>query len=132
MKRFFPPVAACALLAWASLAGAATVTRIAASGHAVQLGFYYKINRDCTSAAKVTIRTTGAPANGVVTVVSGREFARTVPPTSEYSGCNTRRVPGVLVTYRSRANFAGQDRTTIDAIYDDGHENETTFQIDVK
>jgi uncharacterized membrane protein len=106
-------------VALASIATAAVgqaVTRSARGepGKDIRVGVYINVKQDCSSGALPTIRLIDKPANGTVTVKSGKINAK------NYKQCLAMEVPAYVAFYKSEPTFNGVDSFTIEVRYPEG------------
>lgn len=80
-----------------------------ASGVPTKIAFTTALNPDCTRASDVgTTRIVRAPANGRLTLKEAEDYPTYVKSNPRYV-CNSRRVAGRTLTYKSAAGFVGND-----------------------
>ena len=84
-----------------------------ASGTTARVDFVTSINPDCSEIPGSSVRTAVEPTHGVVTIKRSEEFAY-FPPANPRSNCNSRRVSGWLILYRSESGFSGLDTFAYD------------------
>ncbi|MGN6308076.1 MAG: hypothetical protein ACTHNN_00780 [Xanthobacteraceae bacterium] len=80
----------------------------------IQVGLYINVRPDCTSGPLPTIRLVNPPANGTLTIRRGKVNA------TNYKQCLALEVPGFVAFYKSKADFAGTDVTTVEVKYPQG------------
>jgi len=80
----------------------------------IRVGVYINVQPDCSSGPLPTIRLTTPPANGKVTVKSGKIKA------TNYKQCLALEVPGYIAVYRSIPGFSGNDLVTLEVKYPNG------------
>jgi hypothetical protein len=120
-----------ALALSAGSAHAAWLNKVAASGKPLILVQPSVLNPDCSSIGAITIKVIEKPEHGRVTAGRARVFPK-FPASNPRSQCNTRRVPGMSVTYVSQRGYQGTDRVVIDMISPTGAYAQHTFNIDVR
>ena len=84
-----------------------------ASGARIKIAFIAAINPDCTTIDGMIVRAVDKPANGTVELVQNADFP-IFTRNNPRSACNTRRVSGTTVFYRSRSGFTGEDTFSYD------------------
>jgi hypothetical protein len=108
-----------------TLAGAATmstaalgqtVTRAARGepGKDIRVGVFVNVKQDCSSGPLPTIRLVEKPANGTVTVKSGKINAK------NYKQCLALEVPAYVAFYKSEPTFNGVDSFVIEVRFPEG------------
>jgi len=80
----------------------------------IRIGVYVNVQPDCSSGALPTIRLSTPPANGKVTVKSGKVKA------TNYKQCLALEVPGYVAIYRSAPGFVGADVVTLEVKFPNG------------
>jgi hypothetical protein len=127
-------------LALLSLAGAlpmlaapafADTSKTVPSGRTQQIDFFASLHPDCTSTGTPTVRLIDGPSKGLVTTENGRDFTAFAKPNPR-ARCNTRRVEGVKLLYRSADNFIGTDRVRILILSGSGAGREAIYDIQVR
>jgi hypothetical protein len=86
------------------------------SGGSIRLAFWANTHPDCTNAGYFTIREQGPPRHGKLEITETEDFGHW-PEKNPRSACNTRRVDGVLVQYKSKPGFVGVDHATYDVFF---------------
>ena len=86
----------------------------AQAGREIRVGTYVSIRPDCTSGPLPAIRLVENPANGAVTVRSGKIWATNVRQ------CLAVEVPGFVAFYKSKPDFSGTDTFLIEVKFTDG------------
>jgi hypothetical protein len=94
-------------------------------GKDIRVGVYINVKPDCSSGPLPTIRLVDRPANGNVTVKSGKINAR------NYKQCLALEVPAYIAFYRSEPGFAGVDAFTIEVKYQDGRTETQKLSVTV-
>lgn len=94
----------------------ATVTRSARGepGKDIRVAVFFTIKQDCSSGPLPTIRLVDKPANGTVTVKSGKINAK------NYKQCLALEVPAYVAFYKSEPTFSGVDTFTIEVRFPEG------------
>ena len=142
MKRFFGLFVAAMTLAGCNASpptapvfvdGQRLVNRqvVAVSGQPVRVAFATSLNPDCSVQGEVTPRLTTAPEHGTLTFVKTTDFAHYLEPNPR-TACNTKRVEGVRVEYRSAPGYLGDDQVVYDMFFPGGQSNHVTAHITVK
>src|SRR6476620_8190011 len=85
-----------------------TKTPIVPAGKTTQVGFFYAIDPDCSSRGEIENRLIKPPQNGSVEVAPGSDFPRPVKA-GPYQACNSKKVPGLVITYKPKEGFTGKD-----------------------
>lgn len=94
-----------------------------ASGKDIRIGVYVNVLTNCSSGALPSIQMTSPPANGTATV------KRAKVSLTNYKNCMALEVPAFIGIYRSKPDFAGNDRLTLTVSYPNGRVE--TQQIDI-
>jgi len=107
-------------LAGAAIASTAalaqTVTRAARGepGKDIRVGVFINVKQDCSSGPLPTIRLVEKPANGTVTVKSGKINVK------NYKQCLALEVPAYVAFYKSEPTFNGVDSFVIEVRFPEG------------
>ena len=72
-----------------------------------------------------------APAGGRVSVGLLRDYMA-YAPVNPRSACNRRRIPTTEVIYRSRPDFTGVDRFSIEVVAPEGGARTFTYTVQVR
>ncbi len=107
------------------------LTRAAAAGQEIRVGFLARINPDCASHPITNVRIVEGPEHGEATVKDDTGFTNFGKDNPRFA-CNTQRSDGIAVLYRGQDGYAGKDYVTVEIVYADGHETSTRYAIDVK
>jgi hypothetical protein len=93
-----------------------TVTRAARGepGKDIRVGVFINVKQDCSSGPLPTIRLVEKPANGTVTVKSGKINAK------NYKQCLALEVPAYVAFYKSEPSFNGVDTFVIEVRFPEG------------
>jgi hypothetical protein len=93
-----------------------TVTRAARGepGKDIRVGVFINVKQDCSSGPLPTIRLVEKPANGTVTVKSGKINAK------NYKQCLALEVPAYVAFYKSEPTFNGVDSFVIEVRFPEG------------
>jgi hypothetical protein len=84
------------------------------AGQNIRIGVFVNIRPDCTSGPLPAIRLTVPPEHGTVTVRGGRIR------TTNIRHCLAIEVPAFVAFYRSKPDFTGTDRLTLEIKNPDG------------
>jgi len=112
-----PVLTALVLLAGTATWSQAQTVERAARGPAdkdIRIGVYLSVRPDCTSGPLPTIRLSAPPANGKVTVKSGKIKA------TNYKQCLALEVPAFIAFYRSAPGFVGADVLSLEVKFPNG------------
>jgi hypothetical protein len=118
MKFRFAGCAAAVLLTGPVLAQTLppqTKTPTVPTGKQRQVGFFYQLNPDCSSAGDIDSRLTKEPKNGKAELEQGLGFPFFTPD-SPFAKCNGKQVQGVKVLYQSNEGFTGKDAFDVEFI----------------
>jgi hypothetical protein len=130
MTMLFRSTAALLLLVanFCAEAYAQTVERTAQgeSGKDIQVGTYVNIRPDCTSGPLPTIRLTGSPAHGKITVKKATLNA------TNYKQCLALTVPAYVAFYRADKDFLGTDTVTLDVKYPEGKQETQHITVTIR
>jgi len=107
---------------------AQTVERTAhgESGKDIQVGVYVNIRPDCTSGPLPTIRLTGPPAHGKVTVKKATLNA------TNYKQCLALTAPAYAAFYHSDKDFLGTDTVVLEVKYPEGKQETQHIIVTVR
>jgi hypothetical protein len=78
------------------------------TGQDIRIGIFASIRSDCKSGPLPTIRLSGPPAHGNVTVKEGKLR------TTNLKQCLAAEVPALVVNYKSKPEFSGSDVLTLE------------------
>jgi hypothetical protein len=106
-------------------------SKVAISGVVQSIDFFYSVNPDCSSPGSPVVRLVTPPQNGQLTIGEDGGYP-SFPKESQFYSCNTRKTPGVRVSYVSRAGYVGQDSAAIEVIYPGGAYKTGQYSITVK
>jgi len=95
-------------------AGAVTRAAKGEAGKDIRVGVFINVKPDCSSGPLPTIRLVDKPANGTVTVKSGKVNAK------NYKQCLALEVPAYVAFYKSEPTFSGVDTFLIEVRYPEG------------
>ena len=119
-----------ALLAGAAPAWADT-SKTVPSGRTQQIDFFASLHPDCSPTGTPTVRLIDGPFKGLITTENGRDFMAFAKPNPR-ARCNSHRVAGVKLLYRSADNFIGSDKVRILILSGSGAGREATYDIQVR
>jgi hypothetical protein len=97
----------------------ARLNRFVPSGEERLVQFYTTLFIDCTQRGPTVGRINAKPRHGVVTLTQGDSFPF-YNPGSALSRCNDKKVPGLLITYKSDDGYVGEDNASVLVIFADG------------
>ncbi len=86
---------------------------------------------DCSSRGPTVARVIDKPVRGEVTFAQIDSFPF-YGANSTLAVCNTKKVPGLSINYRSEADYVGEDRMKLFIIFADGSGGEWNFTLIVK
>ena len=70
------------------------------------------LNPDCSKAGRDDLRATSGPSHGRLRIVNGKTYSH-YSKKDQRSSCNSRKVNGIKVLYRSNPGFKGWDKVTL-------------------
>ena len=105
--------------------------RVVPKGEARTIAFFTSLFPDCSSQGPVVIRTLDQPRHGAIDVAQGDSFPR-YGVGSTLAACNTRKVPGLKLTYTAEEGFEGLDTFRIFVINADGTGYESEVRVSVR
>lgn len=94
-------------------------------GKDIRVGVYINVKADCSSGPLPTIRLVDQPANGNVTVKSGKVNAK------NYKQCLALEVPAYIAFYKSNPGFGGTDNFTLEIKYPEGRTETQKLSVTV-
>jgi hypothetical protein len=106
-------------------------TRVVASGTKDQIGFFYKLNPDCSASGNVNIRVTKQPEHGSTETTTATNFPN-YPKENIRSKCNEHRVKGMQVNYKSAEKYVGDDTLDLLILFPAGFAWEVHFDVSVR
>jgi hypothetical protein len=109
----------------------AQLTRVAAAGKRLQIGFLVALNPDCSSIGYATVRTIEEPKHGQITAENGTGFSSFAKDNLRFD-CNKSRSDGVLLFYDPEPGFVGDDAVEINVIYASGTARRMRYAISVQ
>ena len=119
------------LLGLAAHAAAETQVRVVEraargpAGHDIRVGVYVNVLPDCSSGPLPSIRLSAEPQNGKVVVKRAKVSA------TNYKQCLALQVPAFVALYRSKPDFGGTDRMTIEVKYPNGRTEIQNIKVQV-
>ena len=108
-----------------------TISRFVPSGEERTIGTATAQYPDCSSRGSIVARVIEKPAHGDVSFENGDIFPNYVP-TLPLSACNAKRAPGLMINYRSKKDFTGQDNMKVFLIFPDGSGLQWDYMVIVK
>ncbi|MGD0186386.1 MAG: hypothetical protein ABSC25_14210 [Roseiarcus sp.] len=111
---------------------APTVENAAAqSGVASKVFWFTSLKPDCRETPGFSARIVDQPEHGTVTFERGKVHPR-FEAGNPRSRCNSRLVPGWIVTYAAAADFVGHDKFSFDELFADGASTRVLVNAEVK
>jgi hypothetical protein len=107
------------------------LTRAAAAGQQVRVGFLTNIDPDCSSTPFASVRIVEQPKHGEAALKDDTGFTNFAKENSRFE-CNKQRSDGTAVLYRGEEGYTGKDSVTVEIVYVDGRESGAHYSIDVK
>jgi hypothetical protein len=107
------------------------LTRSAAAGQQVRVGFLTNIDPDCSSTPFASVRIAEDPKHGAATLKDDTGFTNFAKDNPRFE-CNKQRSDGTAVLYRGEEGYTGKDSVTVQIVYVDGRETTAHYSIDVK
>lgn len=126
--------AAAGLLGFSAAAQEAPETnlqKLAVSGQPVMVWKIAFLNPDCSSMGASAVRVLQPPQNGVLEIVSGKDFT-SYPAENVRSKCNDRPTDAVLVKYKSNPGYTGPEEAQIEYISPIGTGGKVNLKVTVK
>jgi hypothetical protein len=130
MPRLNPAIPLLALLLGTAPAWAG-ISKTVPSGRTQQIDFFASLHPDCTPTGTPTVRLIDGPSKGLVTTETGKDFLAFAKPNPR-ARCNSRRVSGTKLLYRSADNFIGSDQVRILILSGSGEGREAVYDIEVR
>ena len=87
--------------------------------------------RDCSPLGHVDAKVITPPEHGTIAIQNSMAFSNYTPGDPPYL-CNAKKSPATLITYKSSPGFTGQDATTVQIFFPDGHAPTMLFHINVQ
>lgn len=103
----------------------------ALSGQEIFLFGGSTLNPDCSKAGRDDLRATSGPSHGKLTIVNGKTYAH-FSKTDARAKCNSHKVDGIKVLYRSSPGFKGRDQVTLSLHTFLGYASKTVININVE
>ena len=119
------------LLAATATPALADITKIVPAGHTQQIDFFASLHPDCSPTGTPTVRLIDGPSKGLVTTETGRDFLAFARPNPR-ARCNSHRVAGTKLLYKSADNFIGTDHVRILILSGSGESREAVYDIQVR
>jgi hypothetical protein len=114
------------------VAKAEDVTRSVPVGTKQQNIYHWgSVHPDCTPAGLPTVRVTGTPSHGTVSLRRATGFSN-FPANNQRYRCNLKRTPVVELLYTPQTGFTGSDYLMTDSIFPDGTSRQDKFTISVR
>jgi len=114
-----------------STEAATVVNREVFAGSESRIGAMNFVNADCSSGEMPEVRIVTPPANGAI-----RLQAMTIPidrpSTDSLARCNGKPVEAMLVLYKSREGFAGNDTVVVDVDFRHGKVRRVVYNITIR
>ncbi len=107
------------------------ITRAAASGQQVRVGFLTNINPDCSSTPFASVRIVEEAKHGTAALKEDTGFTNFAKENPRFE-CNKQRSDGTALLYRAEEGYTGKDSVTVQIVYADGRESSSRYSIDVK
>jgi len=101
------------------------------SGNESKIAAMNYVNRDCSSGPRPEVRIVTPPSNGTMRL---EPIAHVLDRKKENSRshCNDKTVDAVGVFYKSKPNYTGADKITLDVDFRHGRVNRYTYAIEVR
>ncbi|MET2825417.1 hypothetical protein [Mesorhizobium shangrilense] len=115
----------------AAFTHSSSVEKKALSGQEIYLYGGSTLNPDCSKAGNDDVRATSGPSHGKIKIVHGKTFAF-YPKKDQRSKCNSRKVDGIRILYRSNAGFKGRDQVNLSIHTYTGNSFSTVIYISVE
>jgi TonB family protein len=105
--------------------------RYSPSGKTRTVWFVHVVNPDCSPKGSIDIKMTKKPEHGTVEIVPAEGFP-SFGMNNIHFKCNTRKVTGFNINYKSSGGYTGIDDFTIFVIWPDGYADEVLYKMDVR
>lgn len=89
-----------------------TYEKTALSGQEIFLFGGSTLNLDCSKAGSDDLRATSGPSHGKIRIVHGKTYSQ-YSRRDRRSKCNSKKVEGIKVLYRSAPGYKGRDSVTL-------------------
>lgn len=96
--------------------------KLASSGQEVRIFYAYAVNPDCSSVGQTVVKARSGPSHGQIRIVRASMFP-SYPHSNIRHLCNSRRVDGTEVWYRSFPNYTGKDQAVLSTYFPNGAVN---------
>lgn len=96
----------------AALGNSKTYEKTTLSGKEIFIYGGSTLNPDCSRAGKDDVRAVSGPSHGKVSIVDAKTYAHYAKGDAR-AKCNSRKVDGIKVLYRSKPGFKGQDQVVL-------------------
>ena len=106
-------------------------SRFVPSGEDRTLVFLVALFPDCSSRGPTVARLIEKPTHGEITFKEAQSFP-SYTQTSVLVSCNTKKVPGLMINYKSELEYTGEDKARFFVIFPDGSGNEWDVTLIVK
>lgn len=101
------------------------------SGRISVISRVFEVNPDCSSRGLSTYRILKQPSHGFVATSEIQDFP-SYPAANPRSACNTKKVPGMEMTYTPEAGFSGIDTMVVETIASEGRVTTATLEITIE
>jgi hypothetical protein len=95
------------------------LNRFVPSGEERLIQFYTTLFIDCSQRGPTVGRISSMPRHGVLTLSQGDSFP-SYNPNSVLARCNDKKVPGLVISYKSEDGYVGEDDASVLVIFADG------------
>lgn len=108
-----------------------TIEKTALSGKEISIYDGANVNPDCSNAGLVSMQAVSGPSHGKISIINAKTFPHFTRNNIRFK-CNSRKVDGMKVLYRSVPGFKGQDRVVLSTHTYDGGSYGATINIKVE
>lgn len=108
-----------------------TLQRVVASGRAQKIDIVISLDPTCQSMGLSQVNILEPPRSGQIVTTQGREYPN-FPSFNTRSRCNTHRVPALVVSYQSAADFRGEDEFTLEFVGPLGVPRRLRYHVEVR
>ncbi len=108
-----------------------TVTPVVVSGKQTQVGFVWALDPDCSTRGETELRILKKPEHGTMEITPGSSFPH-FPEKTVLFHCNSQKVPGSLIMYKSGDGYTGKDYFDIEFIGPRGADYTIKYVVTVK
>ncbi|RWF40463.1 MAG: hypothetical protein EOS46_29500 [Mesorhizobium sp.] len=105
--------------------------KTALSGQEIFLYGGSTLNPDCSKAGKDDLRAISGPSHGKLMIMNGKTYAHYAKKDAR-AKCDSRKVDGIKVVYRSAPGFKGRDEVTLSLHTYYGYASRTVIRINVE